>query len=409
MPERKKIISIVAVIALSLSALGFSYLAGYKTARTEKQVVEIKGVSDINPGSDVDADFSIFWQAWSKIKENYLRGTDVKDQDMVYAAIKGLAENLGDPYTTFFSPEEASKFNEDISGQFGGIGAELESVDGHIVVVAPMKGTPAEKAGLKPKDIVVKANDVDLLGKDTTEAVKIIRGEPGTKVTLTILREGVTGTKEIVITREIISVPAVEWEMRDGDILYLKLHNFNENAYSAFNRAMLEISGKEKPKAMVLDLRNNPGGYLEISVDIAGWFIEQGKVIVREKYASGEETEFKARGNNALGKMPLVVLTNEGSASAAEILAGALRDHKGVKTVGEKTFGKGTVQTLEELSDGSLLKITIANWLTPKGSVIDKQGISPDIEVKFTEEDVKNGKDAQLEKALEVAREIKIK
>ncbi len=409
MPDRKKILGIFIAIALSVTAIGTTYLAGYRSGKSETKVVEIKGIADISPGSDVNADFGIFWQAWSELKENYLRSGEVKDQEMIYAAIKGLAENLGDPYTTFFSPEEASKFNEDISGEFGGIGAELEALNGQIIVVAPMKGTPAERAGLKPRDIIIKANDTDLLGKDTTDAVKVIRGEPGTKVKLTILREGQSGTLEIDITREVIRIPAVEWEMRDSDILYLKLHNFNENAYSAFNRAILEVANKEKPKAMILDLRSNPGGYLEVSVDIAGWFIEDGKVIVREKYASGEDTEFKARGNNALGKMPLVVLVNGGSASAAEILAGALKDHKNVKIIGEKTFGKGTVQTLEELSDGSLLKITVANWLTPNGTVIDKQGIKPDIEVTITKEDVEKGKDTQLEKAIEAAREIKIK
>lgn len=397
------LIGILAVI-VALGATGAAFYGGYAVGQKETKNIKITGVADITPGSEVDADFGVFWQAWSKIKEQYLKGKDLKEQDMVYAAIKGLAENIGDPYTTFFSPEDAKRFSEDVNGEFGGIGAELESLNDQVVVVAPLEGTPAQRAGIRPKDIIMKAGDTDMYGKTTDEAVKVIRGEPGTKIKLLIAREGESGPIEIEVSREIIQVPNIKWEMK-GDILYLRIQTFSQTAPLSFYKAVAAAS-KENPKGMVLDLRNDPGGYLEVAVNIAGWFIDRGEIVVRERYASGEETNYKSYGNEALRDMPLVVLVNNGSASASEILAGALRDHLGVKLVGTKTFGKGTVQTLEELKDGSMLKITIANWVTPKGTILEKEGLLPDIEIKNTKEDLEARRDAELEKALETVKSL---
>ncbi|MFA6650874.1 MAG: S41 family peptidase, partial [Candidatus Paceibacterota bacterium] len=397
MVDKKKLIRFVAAVLLGVVLVGASYYGGYKTGYSKTKTIEIKGVTDIEPGSEVSADFGVFWQAWSKIKENYLRNSELKEEDMMYGAIQGLAENIGDPYTTFFSPLDAQKFEEDINGEFGGIGAELEERNGQVFVVAPLKDTPAERAGLKPRDIIIKAGDTELFGKSAQDAVKAIRGEPGTKIKLVVTREGVEGSIDIEITREVITVPVVEWEWQDDRIAYVRIVSFSQTAPYAFYNAMREIAA-EGPKAMILDLRFNPGGYLEVAVNIAGWFVDRGDIVVKERYASGEDTVFRSYGNALFKNLPVAVLVNGGTASASEILAGALRDNNGSKLVGEQTFGKGTVQTLEELKDGSMLKITVANWVTPNDFIIEGDGLDPDVEIELTEEDTE---DVQLKKAIE--------
>ncbi|MFA4999452.1 MAG: S41 family peptidase [Parcubacteria group bacterium] len=400
MVDKKKIIRVGSFALIGVFAAGAIFYGGYQAGYSQTKNIKIEGVADINPGSDVKADFGVFWQAWAKIKESYLRAGDLSEQQMLYGAIKGLTENIGDPYTTFFSPDDAKKFEEDINGEFGGIGAELEERDGQVVVVAPLKGTPAEKAGLKPRDIIIKAGDTDLFGKTVQDAVKIIRGDPGTKIKLVVSREGVTGAIDIEITREVITLPVVEWEWKDENVAYVRVANFSQTAPLAFYNALREIAA-ENPRGMVLDLRNNPGGYLEVAVNLAGWFVNRGEVVVKERYASGEETVFRSYGNSALKNLPTVVLVNSGTASAAEIMAGAMRDLNGTRLVGERTFGKGTVQTLEELKDGSMMKITVANWVTPGGHIIEESGLVPDVNIEPVED---TEIDTQLNKALEMLR-----
>jgi carboxyl-terminal processing protease len=400
MADKKKIIRIIAFGLIGIILAGSLFYGGYEIGRGETKLIRIEGVADINPGSEVSADFDVFWQAWSKIKETYLKTDGLSEQEMVYGAIKGLAENIGDPYTTFFSPDEAKKFEEDINGEFGGIGAELEDRDGHVMVLAPLKDTPAERAGLKPRDIIIKAGDTELFGKTVEDAVKIIRGVPGTKIKLVISREGESGTIEIEIVREIITLPVVEWEWKDDEVAYVQIVSFSQTAPFAFYNAIREIA-TQNPRAIVLDLRNNPGGYLEVAVNLAGWFIDKGEVVVKERYASGDDTIFRSYGNSLLKNIPTVVLVNGGTASAAEIMAGAMRDINGTKLVGDRTFGKGTVQTLEELKDGSMIKITVANWVTPNGHIIEESGLVPDENVELSD---KQTEDAQLNKALEMLR-----
>jgi len=400
MVDKKKLIRFIAAVLLGVVLVGTSYYGGYKIGYSKTKTIEIKGVTDMEPGSEVSADFGVFWQAWSKIKENYLRNSELEEKEMMYGAIQGLAENIGDPYTTFFSPLDAQKFEEDINGEFGGIGAELEERNGQVFVVAPLKDTPAERAGLKPRDIIIKAGDTELFGKSAQDAVKAIRGEPGTKIKLVVTREGVEGSIDIEITREVITVPVVEWEWQDDRIAYVRIGSFSQTAPYAFYNAMREIAA-EDPKAMVLDLRFNPGGYLEVAVNIAGWFVDRGDIVVKERYASGEDTVFRSYGNALFKNLPVAVLVNEGTASASEILAGALRDNNGSKLVGEQTFGKGTVQTLEELKDGSMLKITVANWVTPNDFIIEGDGLDPDVKIELTEEDTE---DVQLKKAIEILK-----
>ena len=276
-----------------------------------------------------------------------------------------------------------------------------------MIVVAPLKNTPAERAGLKSGDQILEIDGRPTEELTVDEAVKLIRGELGTTVTLTIGREEWNEPNEISIVRENIQIPTVEWEMKEGNIIYLKLYSFTANAPQAFYQAVLQ-GLQARGKGMVLDLRNNPGGYLDVSVNLAGWFLDRGDVVVIERFSSGEEKVFRARGNEALANFPVVVLVNEGSASASEILAGSLRINRDTELVGEKSFGKGTVQELEELSDGSTLKVTIANWLLADGTLIEGNGLEPDYPIPLTGEDTQSGRDPQLERAIElVKQEIK--
>ena len=400
MIDKKKIVRIGAFVLLGVITAGALFYGGYQKGFSETRLIRIEGVADIYPGDDTAADFGVFWQAWDMIKERHLRSGTFSAQDMIHGAIKGLAESAGDPHTTFFSPEDAAKFTENIDGKFGGIGAELETRNNQIIVVTPLKGTPAERAGLRPRDTIIKAGGTELAGKTVQDAIRIIRGEPGTQIKLVISREGDAGTRDIQITREMITLPTVEWEWKDGDVAYVRLISFNQNTPFAFYSVVREFIA-ENPRAMILDLRNNPGGYLEVAVNLAGWFIDRGETVVTERYADGEERVFRSRGNAALKDLPIIVLVNGGTTSAAEIMAGAMRDINGTRLVGERTFGKGTVQTLERLKDESMLKITVANWVTPGGHIIEGGGLVPDVNIKRVENDPK---DAQLNKALELLR-----
>jgi len=299
------------------------------------------------------------------------------------------------------TPEDTKIFLEDISGSFSGVGVEIGIRDNELRVIAPVEGTPAERAGLRAGDHIVQINK-DAFTADLTidQAVTLIRGPEGTKVTLTIRREGWEEPRDFEIERAIINVPSLRWEMRD-EIAYVKIFQFSEKLRSDF--ANLEREAFRSTDKIVLDLRNNPGGYLHTAVDIAGWFLQGGDVVVIEDFGPAEERkEYKARGNARLYDHKVVVLINEGSASASEILAGALRDNRNVKLVGVKSFGKGSVQELQNLQDGSSLKITVANWLTPKGTLINGQGLEPDVKVEVQEKDLEEGKDVQLDKAIEI-------
>ncbi|MBI4033932.1 MAG: S41 family peptidase [Candidatus Brennerbacteria bacterium] len=352
----------------------------------------------------LNADMELFWNSLSLIKEKHFRIDEVSDQDLLYGAINGLLGALGDPYSSFFNPSDAKKFEEDIEGSFGGIGAEIGIRNNQLLIVAPLKGNPAEAAGLKAGDQILKVDDTLTNNLTVEEAVKIIRGEVGTEVTLLILRDLWGEAREFKITRGLVVVPTLDWEMRDGGIVHFQLYNFNANAPQLFYGASLSAL-TQGARGAILDLRNNSGGFLEVAVNISGWFLDRGDVIVRERFRSGEEDVLRASGPAAFAGVPTVVLVNGGSASASEIVAGALRDNRGIKLIGEKTFGKGTVQEVENLAGGSSLKISVAEWLTPKGTVIEGNGLEPDFDVKLTESDSASDRDPQLEKALEVLEE----
>lgn len=357
-----------------------------------------------NEGFSDDVDFSLFWDTVRIIKNKFYDAENIKDEKLLYGAIEGLFLPLDDPYSTFFDPSDAKKFYEDLNGNFGGIGAEIGIRGNQLLIIAPLKGNPAEEVGLKAGDKILEVNDKVTNNLSVEESVKMIRGEPGTIVKLLILRDGWKEAKEFKITRKIIEIPTLDWEMKPDGIAYFHLYNFNANAPQLlYEKALLTFLNNAK--GIIFDLRNNPGGYLEVSTNIAGWFIKRGDVIVKEKFGSGEEKKLISNGNGAFLNLPVVVLINGGSASASEIFAGALRDNRGTKLIGEKTFGKGTVQEVETLKNGSVVKVSIAEWLTPGGHTINKRGLNPDIEIKMTDEDFEKKRDPQLDKAIEILKE----
>ncbi len=378
-----------------------SYFLGFRRGTEKPKEIKIDEVKNLNKGNKDAVDFNLFWETWQTIKEKYVDASKIDNQKLVYGAISGMVSALGDPHTLFFSPDEAKEFGEEISGEFSGIGIEIGTRDDQLVVIAPLKGTPAYKAGIKAGDKILKIGDKDTIGINQDEAVKLIRGPKGTKITLLIGRNDEKG-KEFTIVRDTIQIPTLDWEMK-GDVAYIRLYNFYEKAPSLFYKAAIGALMKN-PKGIVLDLRDNPGGFLDAGINISGWFLPKGKLIVKEEFASGEPTTFTNTIDGYLKDIPLVILVNQGSASASEIMAGALRDNRGIKLIGEKTFGKGTVQELVDLSENAEVKITIAHWVMPNGGKIEKDGLAPDYEVKITDEDVQKGKDPQLDKALEIIK-----
>jgi len=365
-------------------------------------------VCEICPPEEID--FSLFWEVYHKLQEKFVDKGKFDTQKMIYGAISGMVKSLGDPYTVFFLPEETKRFEEDVKGIFEGVGMEIGIKKGQLQVIAPLEGTPAQKAGLRAGDKILKINDKETVDLTTDEAVNLIRGPKGTEVKLTILREGWEKPKDFKIVRAVIEIPSLKWEVKSAPegypIIYLKIYQFSEKASFDFSKAAIEILSEPSQK-IILDLRDNPGGYLEVAQDIAGWFLEKGKIVVIEDFGKGEKKEYKSEGNGLFSNYKIVILINKGTASASEILAGALRDNRGILLIGEKSFGKGSVQELEKLREGSSLKITVARWLTPKGNLISDVGLEPDIKVEMTEEDYEEGRDPQLDKAIEVIREMR--
>lgn len=346
-----------------------------------------------------NVDFSTFWRAWDILNEKYDGKIDWNKA--VYGAIRGMTESIGDPYTSFMDSTEAKELDNELSGVIYGIGAEIGYRDNKITIIAPIDDSPAKKAGLKSGDVVLQINNDRTENMSVDEAVSKIRGAENTLVKLVIERAG--AKKEYEITRAKVVVKSIKSEIKKDNIGYVSLSRFDENTTEDL-RAVLEGYKAKGIKKIILDLRDNPGGYLDESVTVASEFIESG-IIVTEKKDSifGKKNDFKATGNGKMtdSDIKLVVLTNKGSASASEIVAGAIKDHKRGTLIGEKTFGKGSVQEIETLGKGAKMRITVAHWYTPGGKNISKEGISPDIEVTMTEDDYNKGKDPQLDRALE--------
>jgi len=399
----KKYIPKIIFLILVFS-LGFVFGSGSLTGDIHPGYESVVNKENAEVTNQEEIDFNIFWDVWKLVEEKYtLEPLDY--QKMIYGAISGMVNSLNDPYTIFLDPETSRQFSEDTEGSFEGIGAEIGVRDSFLTIIAPLKDSPAEKAGLLAGDKVIKIDEEEVMpGRfgiiDIDEAVRIIRGEKGTAVKLTIIRDGLDDFKEIEIIRDTIDVKSVEWEMKDGGIVYLKISQFARDTGDELDKEIDKIL-INNPKGIILDLRNNPGGYLDVAVRVAGRFISKGRVIVIEE-SKNEKEEFVSWNGDRLGNLPVVVLVNEGSASASEILAGALRDNRGAKLVGDKTYGKGLVQEMKELKDGSSLKVTVAKWLTPNGVDINKNGLEPDVKVEMDADDYENNRDPQLEKALKL-------
>ena len=396
-----------AYLAIVVALVAVSFGAGFVYGTIDKLPRPVVGIINQEFGQPKEFDFSLFWNTWDELHNKFVDQNNLKEDKLLYGAISGMVKGAGDPYTVFFPPVESKSFKQDVGGSFGGIGAEIGKRNGFLVIVAPLEDTPAQKAGLLAGDKILKINGEPTDDKTVEEAVTKIRGEVGTKVTLSILR-GNDGTKvkDITIERAVIKIPITKLAaLKDNEIAHLSFYSFASTAPFEFQQAAAKILATTGYKGIILDLRNNPGGFLEVSVDIAGWFIDANSLVAIEQFGKTEnnnKTEFRTSGLGALKNYPIVVLVNQGTASAAEILAGALRDNRGIKLVGEKTFGKGSVQELINLKDGSSLKVTVAKWLTPKGISISEQGLEPDYKVVIAEDDAGKNKDLQLDKAVEV-------
>ncbi|MDD4606746.1 MAG: S41 family peptidase [Patescibacteria group bacterium] len=347
-----------------------------------------------------DVDFDLFWQLWNKLQENYV-DQPVAETKLFYSALAGMVAGLEDPYSMFLDPQMSQEFTEELSGKFEGIGAEIGIKKSQLMIVAPLPDTPAERAGLRPRDQILAIDNLDTRGMPLDKAVQLIRGEKGTPVVLTIMRDNFEQPQEFEIIREVIKIITVKAEMK-GDVGYIKMSSFNDKTEKEFVTALDNIL-KNNPKALILDLRNNPGGYLNVSVEVASHWIESGQVVVKEKFSDDDIFEYKSTAKlPRLNDYPTIVLANEGSASASEIVAGALQDYALATILGEQTFGKGSVQAIESLADGSAVKLTVARWLTPQGNCIEENGIIPDEEVELTIDDYNNDADPQLDRALEI-------
>lgn len=394
--KSQKIIKFVSILLVLAGVYFIGYGIGHENLLTES--AGKTKIVDIDKNKPNEVDFSIFWDAWNIVKSNFIN-KDLDYQKMVYGAISGMLDSLDDPYTIFMDPDETKMLSEDLEGEFGGIGVEITSKGGLLVVISPLDDSPAQEAGIKSGDIIVKIDGNDIGDYTFTEAINKIRGDKDTDVTLTVLHEGAEETEDIIVKRDIISVESVKSEVIDDDVMYVRISQFGEDTFDKLNEVAENMQSQNINK-MIVDVRDNPGGYLTTAVDVTSLFIPEG-VVVWEQDRNGQKEALNTSYLPRLKDIDLVVLTNGGSASSSEIYAGAIQDTDSGVLIGEKTFGKGSVQNLEELPDGSQVKITVAKWLTPNERQINEEGITPDIEIEMDTENIGTDNDAQLQKALD--------
>ncbi len=355
-----------------------------------------------------DVNFKVFWQAWNIIQNKYV-DKPVGETKLFYGAMSGMLNSLGDPFSTFLEPKVAEDFTQELSGKFEGVGMEIGLRNDMLTVISPLAGTPAEKAGIRAADIITEIDGQSTKGIDLQDAVKKIRGPKGTTVNLKIYRTKTNKFLDIKVVRDTIKIISVVYKtyttkdysfLKDKKIAVIKITNFNADTASRFKKAVQQLV-LDNPDGLILDLRGNPGGYLDASINIADYWLKPNDIVVKEKFSDKPEEVHRAQKEPILDKFKTVVLINGGSASASEIVSGALQDFAKATIIGEQSFGKGSVQELIDLDDGSAIKVTIARWLTPKGRIIDKEGITPDIKVEMTEDDYNNFLDPQLDAAIE--------
>ncbi len=396
---------VLSALVLAGVFVGGYYLGinGYKVEVNKALTVTINRRTP----DDKNVDMSLFWQVWDLISEKYYDKSKLVPSQMIYGAIEGMVSSVGDPYTTFLIPSQNKVVNEDLNGSFGGVGIEIGYKDGYLAVIAPLPGTPADRAGVKAGDYIVKITDtikgVDLDSStiSTNEAVTYIRGVAGTKVTLTLMRDGVDEPIVVDLVREKIDVPSVtlSWVGEGSDVANIEISKFGSETKGEWDSVVSEILSNENVKGIIIDLRNNPGGYMQAAIDLASDFVLNGTTIVIQDSGNNDKEEYKSMTLPRLEDYQTVVLINEGSASASEILAGALRDQVGIKLVGDKSFGKGTIQEPVDMVGGSGVHITTAKWLTPKGTWVHDSGLVPDLEIA-------NPDDTEVDEQLEAAIEL---
>jgi len=387
-----------------------AFVSGFYIGKGEKEILVVNkkgepivlGEVVIRPDEvktylSEDVDFDIFMTVWNMLKTRYV-DQPVSETKLFYGVMQGMVAGLDDPYSVFLEPKVSEEFTESLNGRFEGIGAEIAIKHEILTIVNPLPGSPAQSAGLKPKDKVLEIDGKSTEGMGLDEAVRRIRGEAGTEVVLKVYREHVEDYIDIPIVRDTIKVVSVTWEMKDDNIAYIYMRNFNTDTTSVFKDIQKEVI-QQNPKGVIFDLRNNSGGFLQTSIDVASAWVDD-KVVVSERSNDGYK-EYRSQGRSMFKDIPTVVLINGGSASASEIVAGALQDYEVAYLIGEQSFGKGSVQVLEELEDGSSVKFTIARWYTPNDRSIDEEGVMPDEEIELTEEDFGNDVDPQLNRALE--------
>lgn len=410
---KKHFIFYIAIFTVGVSFTGGYSLASIQKEKNEKnktpliQKIEQDFVRpDVTVPQEVskDVDFDLFWDVWKRVKQGYIV-KNTEDKKLFYGALSGMVSALEDPYSVFLEPDTAKKFDESLSGTFEGIGAEIGMKKNQLLIMSVLPDTPAERAGLRSGDAILNIDKKDTAGMTIDYAVSIIRGKGGTPVVLKMYRAEEVKPRDVTITRDKIVVRSVTWKvLPDSRIGYIKLAHFNQDTESGFKDAVKDLMAK-RVSGIVLDMRNNPGGFLDTAIQISGYWVD-GQTVVIEQFDERTKDEYRARTRASLRNMSTVILINEGSASAAEIVAGALQDYRKAVLVGVKTFGKGSVQDLGRLKDGSAIKLTIAKWLTPNGRSINEEGIKPDIEVEMTEKDYTENKDPQLDRAVEEVKKL---
>lgn len=407
-PSNRSWMTALVVVAVVSYVLGSRW--GIPSLNTKRNasiagvtsVASVRGVGSSAPFTvSKTVDFNQFWDLWTMLKTKYYK-QPLDEQKMLYGAMSGLAASTGDPYTVFFEPVLATEFSQSLEGKFEGIGAEIGIKNEQLQVVAPLPETPASKAGLRAGDAILAIDATSTEGMSVDHAVSLIRGKKGTTVVLTIGR--VTEKKperlDVSIVRDTIKVKSVRWKMVKDHIAHIEINHFNSDTIDEFSKS-IDAALEQGATAIILDLRSDPGGLLDRATAVAGEWLGDS-VVVRERRQGKIVDEYHGTGKNRLHGMPTIVLVDGGSASASEIVAGALQDANAAKLVGTKTFGKGSVQDYTELKDGTALKVTVAEWLTPNGRAINDIGIEPDVSVSITEEDIHAQRDPQLDKAIEL-------
>jgi len=394
----KKIVKISLLIIVAALLLFGAFLCGAYFSRNSTIV---RTLTEKEIASDDNAfDYNLYQTVFDTLKRSYVDKSKVNDKDAFYGALKGMTASISDPYTVFFDPKTNEEFKNDMAGTFEGIGAEIGLKNDIITVISPLDGMPAAKAGLRAGDQIYAVNGTSTLNMSVDSVVRMIRGPKDTQVTISIYRDGLEKPQDYVITRGIITVKSIKTSLRSDGFYIIEISAFNDDTRSLFNKAVVDVLNKN-PKGIILDLRNNPGGYLDTAVAVASEWVESGPVVI-ERFGDGKENKYFSNGNARLKDFKTVVLVNQGSASASEIVAGALRDYSKATLVGEKTFGKGSVQSLVDFEDGSAVKVTIAKWFTPNGSSINEIGIEPEKKIALTNEDYNKNKDPQLDEALKI-------